>query len=66
MSRNESISLHETSRSADGPEDVEQDASALAHNNSRQIESRRKKACVLAGNAILQLPLWGMLTLMEP
>jgi hypothetical protein len=30
--------------------------------DSRQWESNRKMACVLMGNAMLQLPIWGKLS----
>ena len=38
--------------------DLEQEPSTY-QDASRQLESNRKMACVLVGNAILQLPIWG-------
>jgi hypothetical protein len=66
MTRNESISLRESLPSDIGeqePHNTEQDASNLEQANSRQWESNRKRACVLVGSAILQLPIWGRLSL---
>ena len=40
------------------PHDTGQDASSLAA-NSRQLESNKRRAFVLLGSAILQLPIWG-------
>jgi hypothetical protein len=40
---------------------TEQDAFYLDQVNLRQQESNTKRAFVLAGSAILQLPIWGML-----
>ncbi|KAI9838846.1 MAG: hypothetical protein M1819_004053 [Sarea resinae] len=39
--------------------DTEQDASSIDQADSRQWESNRKRACVLVGCSILQLPIWG-------
>jgi hypothetical protein len=41
--------------------DLEQEAAA-DQMDSRQWESNRKMACVLVGNAMLQLPIWGKLS----
>ncbi|KAG8526685.1 uncharacterized protein KY384_008114 [Bacidia gigantensis] len=64
MSRSavEVISLHESlPTEADGREIhiEEQDASSLDIANTRQYESNRKRACVLIGSTLLQLPIWG-------
>lgn len=63
MSRNEDITLRNSLPSNAGGgephEDTEQDASNLNEIDSRQYESSRKRACVLLGSAILQLPIWG-------
>lgn len=61
MARTENISLRD-SRPEPGESnltilDTEQDEQF----NSRELhgESNRKRACVLVGSAILQLPIWG-------
>ncbi|MCJ1479723.1 hypothetical protein MMC13_008409 [Lambiella insularis] len=62
MARNEDISLRDSPRSDVGePElhDAEQNVSNTDQANSRQWESNRRRACVLVGCAILQLPIWG-------
>jgi hypothetical protein len=41
--------------------DLEQEVAA-DQIDSRQWESNRKMACVLVGNAMLQLPIWGKLS----
>lgn len=64
MTRNEGISLRESLPSDIGGQerhDTEQDASNLDQADPRQWESNMKRACVLVGSAILQLPIWGML-----
>jgi hypothetical protein len=43
------------------PNYSEQNASELEEADSRQWESNRKRACVLLGTTILQLPIWGKL-----
>ena len=43
--------------------DIEQDTSNLEQANSRQWDSSGKRARVLVGSAILQLPIWGRLSL---
>lgn len=66
MTRNEDISLRESLPSGVGeqqPHDIEPEASNLDEADSRQWESHRKRACVLVGSAILQLPIWGRLSL---
>jgi hypothetical protein len=67
MTRNEGIFLHESMPSDVGPEehhDTEQNASHADQADSRQYESNRKRARVLVGVAILQLPIWGRLSSM--
>ncbi|MCJ1410573.1 hypothetical protein MMC19_004659 [Ptychographa xylographoides] len=62
MASNESIALHDALPSDIGdqePHDTEQPASNLDPADSRLLETNRKRACVLAGSAILQLPIWG-------
>ena len=64
MTRNEGISLRESLPSDVGEQELhntEQDASNLDQADSRRWESNRKRACVLVGSAILQLPIWGRL-----
>ena len=41
------------------PHDVEQEHPHLDQVDSRQWESKRKRACVLASSSMLQLPIWG-------
>lgn len=63
--RNEGISLREPLPPDVGgqePQDTEQHAFNLDQADSRQWESNRKRACVLVGSAILQLPIWGRLS----
>jgi hypothetical protein len=64
MTSNEDISLSGLP-SSDFRDQVlhntEQDAFYLDQVNLRQQESNTKRAFVLAGSAILQLPIWGML-----
>jgi len=62
MAESGTISLHELVPSEAGQQDSQetrQSASILDQNDSRQWESKRKRACVLTGSAILQLPIWG-------
>ena len=42
---------------------LSQDEHAFAESQSIQVESYGKRAIVLAGSAILQLPIWGELNL---
>lgn len=66
MTQNEEISLREVQPSNVGeqePHDIEQEASNPDQAESRQWESKRTKACVLLGSSILQLPIWGKITL---
>jgi len=44
------------------PQDGEQDVLNLDQPNQRHSESDKKKTYVLIGSAILQLPIWGMVT----
>lgn len=62
MTGNETTSLPDA-RAAEEQEvhDLEQE-SAADQTESRQRESNRKMACVLVGNAMLQLPIWGKFT----
>ena len=62
MARNENISLHEPMASHVGEanqQNTEQDADIQDQAEPRQYESSVKRACVLLGSAILQLPIWG-------
>lgn len=62
MVQNEGISLREPLPPDVGeqePHDTEQNAFNLDQADSRLWESNRKRACVLVGSAILQLPIWG-------
>lgn len=66
MLRSESITLGEPQPSDPGEyelRDTEQDGSNLEQADSMQWESNRKRAAVLVGTAISQLPIWGMLIL---
>lgn len=63
MTQNESISLRELDIGEQEPRIAEQDTSNIDQADSRQWESSRKRACVLMGSAILQLPIWGELSL---
>jgi hypothetical protein len=62
MAENGANSLSDSQLEAE-PElhDLEEEAAA-DQIDSRQWESNRKMACVLMGNAILQLPIWGELS----
>jgi len=53
------ISLHESLATNVDVQDQEND---VGGNPLQQRESHRKRACVLAGSAILQLPIWGRLS----
>lgn len=59
MTGTESISLHSVVSITSEREarNYEEDATTL--DNPGQQESRQKRACVLLGSAILQLPIWG-------
>ncbi|CZR66521.1 related to monocarboxylate transporter 2 [Phialocephala subalpina] len=64
MSQTESISLrdHESLPSRISERELNntnEDPSSLEQADSRQVESNRTRACVLVGNGILQLPIWG-------
>lgn len=64
MARNEDIVLREpqpSNISEHTRSNSEQDAPNLEQNDSRQWESGRKRASVIVGSAILQLPIWGTL-----
>lgn len=64
MSQNEDIVLREeppTGRGSSTVSGTEHDVPNLDQLDSRQGESHRKRACVLIGSAILQLPIWGKL-----
>jgi hypothetical protein len=62
MSQHDTIALREV-RSSDVSEqhilDAEQDAINIEQAEIRQAESKRQRASVLLGNALLQLPIWG-------
>ncbi|MCJ1225611.1 hypothetical protein MMC12_002260 [Toensbergia leucococca] len=62
MTRNQGISLRESLPSDSGeqePYDAEQYVFNLDQADSSQRESNRKRACVLVGSGLLQLPIWG-------
>jgi hypothetical protein len=62
MTSNEDISLNGLPPSDfrdQEPRETEHDAFNLNLVNSRQQESNMKRVFVLAGSAILQLPIWG-------
>ncbi|KAL8707219.1 MAG: hypothetical protein Q9220_007713 [cf. Caloplaca sp. 1 TL-2023] len=62
MAPHESIVMHHPDP-LDGnepaPDEMERDSHGLDQGASRERESGRKRACVLTGSAILQLPIWG-------
>jgi hypothetical protein len=63
MPQSESISLHELQPSNNREQDIsdtDQDAFHLEQAGSGQLESKKTRARVLLGSAILQLPIWGM------
>jgi hypothetical protein len=65
MPQNEVISLRETRRSDASEHQLynnEEDASSLDQADSRRWESNRRRACVLVGSGLLQLPIWGRLS----
>ena len=65
MTRNEAFSFREPRPSAAGeqePHDPEQDAIDLDQVDSRLMESKTKRTCVLVASAMLQLPIWGALS----
>jgi hypothetical protein len=62
MRETEEFSLPESRTSASGERDafdVEQSVVDAEQTDSRQMESKRTKLCVLIGSGILQLPIWG-------
>ena len=64
MAQNEDISLREPMASEVGvlnQRNTEQEADSQEQAESRQYESSVKRACVILGSAILQLPIWGRL-----
>jgi hypothetical protein len=64
MSQNGSISLRESLPSDISQQEhrgSEQNVPNINQADSRRLESNMKKASVLLGSAILQLPIWGML-----
>ena len=68
MTRNEDIPLRETLASdvvEQAPNDLEQEVSNLDQADLRQRESSRKRARVLVGSAIVQLPIWGRLGILS-
>jgi hypothetical protein len=68
MSQHDTIALREvrsSDASADQILDAEQDAINMEQAEIRQAESKRKRASVLLGSAILQLPIWGV-SLIKP
>jgi hypothetical protein len=64
MTRNEDIPLRESPANVGEQEsyDTEQDAFNLHQADSGKWESNRRRTCVLLGSAILQLPIWGTLS----
>jgi hypothetical protein len=64
MTQNEDIPLRESPANVGEQEsyDTERDAFNLHQADPRQWESNRKRTCVLLGSAILQLPIWGRLS----
>ena len=63
MAQNDSVSLDQRSPSITNDQEpyvAEDHATSLEHNEPRIPESHRKRACVLLGSSILQLPIWGM------
>lgn len=62
MRETEEFALPVSRMSASGERDafdVEQSVADAGQIDSRQIESKRTKLCVLIGSGILQLPIWG-------
>ena len=62
MSQNADIYLQEEPPAGHGSprlSGTEHDVPNFDQLDSRQWESHRKRACVLIGSAILQLPIWG-------
>lgn len=63
MAQTEDISLSESLALDVGDSDVHNGRDGEVSNedltDSRQNESSRKRACVLVGSAMLQLPIWG-------
>ncbi|KAJ9296860.1 hypothetical protein DTO271G3_5059 [Paecilomyces variotii] len=62
MRETEEFALPVSRTSASGERDafdVEQSVADAGQIDSRQIESKRTKLCVLIGSGILQLPIWG-------
>ena len=65
MARDEDIALHELQVTNSEPEglDIEQQSAVtIDQADSRQWETKRKRACVLLGSSLLQLPIWGTQT----
>lgn len=55
-----SLSVSRNSASGErGASDVEQRALDAEQSDSRQMESKGTKVCVLIGSGMLQLPIWG-------
>jgi len=65
MPGNDDISLHASrgSHVIVQEQHPPQEENALGANPTRQWESYGKRACVLAGSALLQLPIWGKASL---
>jgi hypothetical protein len=63
MAGDSEIALRELPLS-DSPEqhygNTEQDGTGFAEADARQWESRKKRAMVIVGSGLLQLPIWGM------
>ena len=66
MAPNEDIALRESRPSGleldTDSHDTEQNMASHSQSDMRQWESKRKRASVLAGSAISQLPIWGKFT----
>lgn len=55
-----SLSVSRISASGErGASDIEQRSVDAEHTDSRQMEPKRTKLCVLIGSGMLQLPIWG-------
>lgn len=55
-----SLSVSQISASGErGASDIEQRSVDAEHTDSRQMEPKRTKLCVLIGSGMLQLPIWG-------
>ena len=66
MSRHESHQLQSVDLSQTGRAEVDIDQVMLSEGSPprSQDDSYKRKACVLTGSCLLQLPIWGMLLLL--